>query len=322
MVNPRKNQTPSLEFFKVFLSDHSSDQLSFPPAFVMQLDGNVPENATLEDHTGKVWKIKTRSSLITEEGWKKFVDHHSLVDGDFLVFKYDMNSKFFVKVFSGNGLIKEKECSSSVVVKEETESESEEETPMRDSTSGNKRKYSDLESKQTRRPVGRPKGSRTKSRQTDGSSGESRSVVTQTTSKQRGRPRKSKAAPNYKLNNPHFDIYMTRASKYTLYIYRTVVNEHNLKLQENMELRNENGESWPVKVHFRTDGRIAINHGWSDFHKQNKVAFNDRCIFEFLPEENNIVKVIQVHIVPKQVKPRKKKLCWTKTEILKHKTAK
>ncbi|KAJ6678503.1 B3 DOMAIN-CONTAINING [Salix viminalis] len=93
MVKPKRNVSFSKKFFKVYLSDLSSRQLSLPPAFGIQFNGKdeaLPKNATLKDGNTKIWQVglvKREGVWVINDGWKEFACYHSLVDGDFLIFK-------------------------------------------------------------------------------------------------------------------------------------------------------------------------------------------------------------------------------------------
>ncbi|XP_039155679.1 putative B3 domain-containing protein At5g66980 [Eucalyptus grandis] len=99
-----------LEFFKVYLPSFSSHQLLIPPDFVKHLKGIVPEKAFLKDTTGRSWPIgiaEVGNKLFIKSGWRDFVIGHSLDFADFLIFRYNGDSVFLVKVFSKNGCRKQ-----------------------------------------------------------------------------------------------------------------------------------------------------------------------------------------------------------------------
>ncbi|KAJ9170776.1 hypothetical protein P3X46_018856 [Hevea brasiliensis] len=329
MVKPTTNVPSSIEFFKVFLSSVSSRQLSLPPAFVMQLNRPLLKKATLKDHNGKLWDVqleKTERDLIIRKGWQEFASHHSLVDADFLVFKYDGNSQFYVKLYGKNGLEKEKTLPNNMssTHMEESETETEDEKNRSHSISGCKRKYSNTASienqkqgrsggsrSKLRQAAGSSRGRRSKLRQAAGSSRGSQSKLRQATGSFRGRIHKLRQNTvtrngEYKMarayvtpQNPHFVTIMSRSTQYVVHVHKSVVKQHNLKLQETMTLCDENGQSWPVNLIFRDDGRIHINEGWRNFHRKHKLAIGDMCIFEFMPTEDDICDVLQVQIVRK-----------------------
>lgn len=74
---------------------------------------------------------------------------------------------------------------------------------------------------------------------------------------------------------------------------------HGIKLKPNMMLLDQNGEKWPVKLIFRTDGRIAMTKGWLDFWKTYKLDIGDKCLFEFVLGRGNISKEMKVQVIRK-----------------------
>jgi hypothetical protein len=77
---------------------------SIPQAFIRHFNGGIPKKAILFDNTKKPWPVtleQTDGRLCFNKGWRSFATDHSLEFGDFLVFKYNRNSMFEVKIFSG-----------------------------------------------------------------------------------------------------------------------------------------------------------------------------------------------------------------------------
>lgn len=66
-----------------------------------------------------------------------------------------------------------------------------------------------------------------------------------------------------------------------------------------MMLRDQNGRNWPVKISFRTNGRIVITGGWSDFWREQKLEAGDKCVFEFVLTRGNMSKEMKVQVVRK-----------------------
>ncbi|KAL3497563.1 hypothetical protein ACH5RR_040295 [Cinchona calisaya] len=104
---PRKNNSDGcLEFVKVFLPDKSSEQLCIPQAFIKKFRGLIREKVRLKGLGGKFWDVKLEENnerVFIKNGWRRFVDDHSLKLGEFLVFKSDGNSSFTVKIYRTNG---------------------------------------------------------------------------------------------------------------------------------------------------------------------------------------------------------------------------
>jgi hypothetical protein len=76
-----------------------------------------------------------------------------------------------------------------------------------------------------------------------------------------------------------------------------VIKAFNIRLEENMVIRDQNRNQWPVKVRFRDDGRFALGRGWSDFRKENNLQVRDQCVFEFVLGRGNTCKEIHVQIL-------------------------
>ncbi|KAE8790451.1 2-phytyl-1,4-beta-naphthoquinone methyltransferase, chloroplastic [Hordeum vulgare] len=94
-----------MEFFTIILEKSSSRQV-LPDNFVKMLDGHRPQNMKLRQAGNglrKLWDVEvvfdTDGSMYLDRGWKQFVRAYVLRHGYFLVFRYDGNATFVVKVF-------------------------------------------------------------------------------------------------------------------------------------------------------------------------------------------------------------------------------
>ncbi|KAE8772635.1 B3 domain-containing protein [Hordeum vulgare] len=94
-----------MEFFTIILEKSSSRQV-LPDNFVKMLDGHWPQNMKLRQASNglrKLWDVEvvvdTDGSMYLDHGWKKFVRAYDLRHGYILVFRYDGNAMFTVKVF-------------------------------------------------------------------------------------------------------------------------------------------------------------------------------------------------------------------------------
>jgi hypothetical protein len=76
-----------------------------------------------------------------------------------------------------------------------------------------------------------------------------------------------------------------------------VIQAFNIRLKENIVIRDQNRNSWPVKISFRNDGRISLGTGWSDFGKKNNLQVRDQCVFEFVIGKGNICSEMHVQIL-------------------------
>uniref|UniRef100_A0A8I6WEQ5 TF-B3 domain-containing protein n=1 Tax=Hordeum vulgare subsp. vulgare TaxID=112509 RepID=A0A8I6WEQ5_HORVV len=94
-----------MEFFTIILEKSSSRQV-LPDNFVKMLDGHQPQNMKPRQAGNglrKLWDVEvvfdTDGSMYLDRGWNQFVRAYDLRHGYFLVFRYDGNATFAVKVF-------------------------------------------------------------------------------------------------------------------------------------------------------------------------------------------------------------------------------
>ncbi|KAL5557180.1 hypothetical protein UlMin_039416 [Ulmus minor] len=259
------------EFFKVFLPEDSSKQMCIPQAFVRGFIRTNPDNATIRDPTGKSWQVnvvKVDEDLFFGAGWEVFVSENSLRLGDFLLFNYDGTSLFHVKIFLRNGcrkgVVATPQTLPKVKIKEEDEGEENEE--MRPS---HKVDQSGEENGHKRKKLATPNHERV-----------------------------SEAAEYDAPKNPHFlvDLSKSKCYLYSVYVPRTLLDAHNIKLKPNILLIDENGKKWPATVTFRADSRICIT-SWTIFREKNNVTPKDKCVFEFILGRGNACKEMKVHVI-------------------------
>ncbi|XP_074307408.1 B3 domain-containing protein REM20-like isoform X2 [Silene latifolia] len=109
---------PTPSFFKLYLPEHNSNKLLIPPPFIKYFNGCIPKVVKLWNLQGKLWKVKLEvvqdGRVYMTKGWNEYVRNHSLVRGDFLVFKPLNKSDFHVKVFGIDGVIKEEPVNTGV----------------------------------------------------------------------------------------------------------------------------------------------------------------------------------------------------------------
>ncbi|KAE8789662.1 B3 domain-containing protein [Hordeum vulgare] len=94
-----------MEFFMVILE--KSSRLVLPHNFVKMLDGHRPQNMKLRQAGNglrKLWDVEVvfdaDGRMYLDRGWKQFVHAYDLGIGYFLVFRYDGNATFAVKVLT------------------------------------------------------------------------------------------------------------------------------------------------------------------------------------------------------------------------------
>ncbi|CAI0446922.1 unnamed protein product [Linum tenue] len=92
-------------FFRVILPCFPYEkEMDLPLKFVVVYGADLSSTATFNLPDGSVWKIGVNKgpdgrSAWFSENWGRFVDHHSISIGFFLVFQYLGSSEFKVKIF-------------------------------------------------------------------------------------------------------------------------------------------------------------------------------------------------------------------------------
>ncbi|CAK7339459.1 unnamed protein product [Dovyalis caffra] len=265
-----------------------------PPAFDALLKINretLPTNVTLKDYNEVIWKVKMErkgKDLIIGDGWKGFVSHHCLKDGDFILFKYDGSSQFDVHLYGINGLkkgkVKEYSKVNDVHVKDEpiTEERPTDCEPI--VASGSDGKNTETE------PT---------DRRSEASSGSSGSKPSETLVRKPRERQGARAVSAVARQKASFVFKMTKAKRY-VYVPLLVLKAHNIKMKEVMKLRDENGKFWPVHVKFLDNGQIYLTSGWLEFCRAKKLSVGDKCAFEFIIPEDKDSNVIQVQVVSRK----------------------
>ncbi|PIA52408.1 hypothetical protein AQUCO_01000344v1 [Aquilegia coerulea] len=276
------------QFFKVYLPAHSSIRLKIPTAFINSFNGILPEKIMLKDSVGRVWHVEVKeveNDFFFQSGWQEFVKMHSLVVGEFLVFRYDGNSTFEVKLYDHSGCEKEETLDDKNInkavcfIKEEDNKEA---------------------SNARRKPIlaicdSKHKGSKVLKKADKSRYGFSRPERISAKYVQKNMVSKASETDQPK---PHFDVVVNGngTARYFVHIPKQVLIDNNIKIQPKIFLRDPNGKSWPASVRFAKDGRTQICSGWYDFCKGNNLKENDKCKFEFLQTRSRGKFIIDVHI--------------------------
>ncbi|CAI9786547.1 unnamed protein product [Fraxinus pennsylvanica] len=91
----------TVNFFECYNPTTGAQRLELPAVFRLQLQGDLPERAFLRVCYTNLWPIKMAkigNDCFFLDGWEKFVADNSLELGDILVFQYDGDNLFDVKL--------------------------------------------------------------------------------------------------------------------------------------------------------------------------------------------------------------------------------
>ncbi|XVF36201.1 hypothetical protein REPUB_Repub19eG0037800 [Reevesia pubescens] len=95
--------------FSQFLLGDFLQRLKIPEKFAKNIKKKLPETVSLKGPSGIIWDVRLTAddeneTLFFGHGWNNFVKDHSLVENDFLIFKYNGVSHFDVLMFDGQSL--------------------------------------------------------------------------------------------------------------------------------------------------------------------------------------------------------------------------
>ncbi|KAJ4951224.1 hypothetical protein NE237_028056 [Protea cynaroides] len=108
-------------FFKVFLPGFSSEYLKIPIAFFKHLKDRASHVVSLMGPSGKTWQVRLVWNIdgwFFQDGWSVFVSDHSIEVGDVIVFRYDGESQFSLRIFDRSAC--EKKAAFSVICSQDT----------------------------------------------------------------------------------------------------------------------------------------------------------------------------------------------------------
>ncbi|XP_061973624.1 B3 domain-containing transcription factor VRN1-like [Populus nigra] len=96
-------ESPLCHFFKiVFPSTLKDKKLRIPRKFVEKFGEGLSDIAKVAVPSGNEWQVgitKEHNNIWFDEGWQKFVEHHSIGSGYLVVFRYRGDSNFSVLIF-------------------------------------------------------------------------------------------------------------------------------------------------------------------------------------------------------------------------------
>ncbi|KAL2945132.1 hypothetical protein RDABS01_022843 [Bienertia sinuspersici] len=257
-------------FLKV-LEDDVIKKLPIPSSFTKIFGGSMPPWFVLEiAGTRKCWRVDIEEDgnggLYLGCGFDCFVQAQSLEVGNFLFFELEERSILQVRIYEKDG------------------SERTEETPF----------VSDYEVGASESPRQTPKMHQEK---------EESIWPTMPTLDQYGSHEKPqnkiggiKRKKGIVLATEHgfcFSVTWRKANHFIYYltIPKALMVDKTYSNDETVILKDREGNSWPVQLRIRPDGRVDLSRGWREFVSSNDLASGDKLTLEMV--SNN---VIQVHV--------------------------
>ncbi|KAJ4826795.1 hypothetical protein Tsubulata_036572 [Turnera subulata] len=97
-----KTGRPYSLFYKlVFPREFKEKKMRIPPKFVRYYRNELCDAATIVVPTGRVWPIglsEKNKDIFFDMGCPRFLEHYSITEGQFLIFKYEGDSRFNVRI--------------------------------------------------------------------------------------------------------------------------------------------------------------------------------------------------------------------------------
>ncbi|XP_042512596.1 B3 domain-containing protein Os01g0723500-like [Macadamia integrifolia] len=314
----RRQIQPS--FFKVLIGDFSK-RLLIPPEFIKHFNRDLPGIFILQSPNGKRWPVrvkKFKENWFFRRGWRKFVRYHSLKPGEFLIFRYNGDSKFRVTIFAKTACEKELPLSAKrrrknsdhengqkhYTKKEDPFSFDDEDEPISET-----KKKIPMHEVEKEKPISQilnkvlGKNERLKSSEKGVTYGKMTSESSVSEKKWRKRMPANKIERNgrvetvrlFKTDNPHFTQIMRTSRKYQITVPKAVAVNNGFTEKEIVEVQDPQGRLWTFKIHHERDGRTHLRNGLLEFWKGNNLVEGDACVFELI-EVGGRKNVMRVHI--------------------------
>ncbi|XP_031278158.1 putative B3 domain-containing protein At5g66980 [Pistacia vera] len=305
---PNRTNKSLPKFFKFFNPRLGSASSEIPDAWVQHLNA-LPKNVVLQNRIGKVWRMKMEyadNRVYFANGWQQFVKDNSLVFGDCLVFQYNGDNGFNVKILGKSGC-ERNETGPHVGIDIEEEEEEEEHkiadagTDFDDGHGSDSEYNVEEEEEEEEMEEEAPEGTATlKQRgkricENDGEGSKKSAGVRARTSRELDNVLTRDEVRKYvHRQNPYFVSKQKQTRKSLLLVPSYVLRDFRIKLAEDVTFHDELEREWSGKVFRWKDGRTLIT-GWGSVCRWNHVEKDDLCICEF-PEAGGTKNKILVHI--------------------------
>ncbi|KAF1884001.1 hypothetical protein Lal_00012961 [Lupinus albus] len=291
VVDDDQNQleVKPIHFFKIILN-HSllQGKLMIPRAFTDKYGEGLPKTVILKAPNDEEWKVnlvKHDGKIWFQEGWKEFAEYHSLEEGHFVVFIFDMSAleiDYPFKRVEGKRAYKDQGEKHAMV------------ESLEDYRPSQKRKdNSSLEFLQFKKKSRRV--------EVESISNLSKATLCHTDIKCEEGPHTTikqvsalDMVPSFKPCNPSFMVFMQPSyilSRGLPNLPPKFCKRHfdlDNKHRE-VNLRVSNGRVWPVrylirKINNRT--KFELSRGWKAFAKGNNLKVGNVCIFELIDKRD------------------------------------
>ncbi|XP_071912012.1 B3 domain-containing protein At5g60130 [Coffea arabica] len=331
------NRIPA--FFKVFIPNTSTERLKIPIAFTKMMQGSLPDKASLRDRYGNIWPVelaRIENASFFLEGRAKFVKDNSVELGDFLVFHFDGNCVFNVKLLGHTACDKKGVGGRMFKVKEEEENEKEEDKKGEnenlqnnyntvDETDHNEEYNAEEEEEEeeemrvqqkakSNQRAAKPKASCKGLKKIKKSINGPPDLVSHKSGTEASKCNlwKAKRIDAYGFNlfksgkipqpkNPYFVTKVRTKRQDELYVPVDVVKDHNLEFPPEIVLHDPKEREWRARLRRWSDGRVWYCGGWRSLCRLNLVGEEDICVCEFVKREGGGLRINVTFVRPEDL---------------------
>ncbi|KAL1195812.1 B3 domain-containing protein REM20 [Cardamine amara subsp. amara] len=273
-------------FFKVFLSETSTESFGIPVDFMEHLPDPLPETVKLQGTGGGFWTVsltKKRDCVYFTKGWSKFAEDHELKDGEFLTFVYDGKRNFEVSVYGRWGC-KETRAEAETIELPDSDSESGSESEPESLSESESESEEDEEAFDDDPSFGENEEISQSIYPLDSEETDTEAAVVAET--------ENVAAMTMDMTNPNFTTNL-KNRLYELLIPANVVKEHNLLFGDTVTYIDVEGSLVGQRGKW-SDDRICFK-GWDRICRRNRLKNNDVVDCELLHNQS-LVHSIRVHV--------------------------
>ncbi|XP_065854998.1 B3 domain-containing transcription factor VRN1-like [Euphorbia lathyris] len=298
-------------FMKKFLL---SSQKKIPTKFVKLYGKELSSAATLTGPNGRKWAVELENidgKLWFHNGWHEFVDYYSIRAGHLLVFEYEGESNFYVRVFDLRVSEVSYPCHSSGSLQKPCLdnqvqfNESELTTPPCEVVLPILGEAGPVTRRRKQRTDSNEPKQKTRQRfdkvSCPGIASETctRRWRSWTKEEKEGAIR---VAEMYKPDNPFFKVILRPSYVYRgflLHIPTIFARKYLSSFSEIITLEVSKGKKWPVRC-VSENGKAKLSKGWTEFVWGNRLEEGDVCVFELI----NMKDAMKVTIFRSQPKGR------------------
>ncbi|PIA56135.1 hypothetical protein AQUCO_00700469v1 [Aquilegia coerulea] len=277
-------------FFRVMIDDFDR-RLRIPQAFLQSITKQSSEMVILESPSGSRWRVRlkrTSDGMYLEDGWGKFARAHSLEKGEFLVFRYDGNTKFTVQIFDSSTL--EKEDAFKVVNSQEEIKCDRGKKRMRPPEVKRKNHLEPWNKSMrlcnptqiTKRHQEDPLLERKGPHQSRRSNSLGNTLV--------------KHGPMQAGRNPFFKVVLRPSYIHILPIPTRFARRYIKTEDEIVTIMVPDGRTWHIRCSKATQGFYQLCEGWKHFKEEINLNVGNICVFEMIRARTFLLKAPRKHI--------------------------